>query len=162
LVIASSLPHFSLGASGGARALRASDLFDPGSKLWSLGPAVQLPVLQGQSLGANRKKAEAACREALALYRETLLGAVRETEDALSDGRRLAEAAAARSRGAASAGNAAALTRKRYEGGVTDYFEVVDAERTSLIQDRAALATERARVLAVTRLIQALGGGWRQ
>ena len=43
--------------------------------------------------------------------------------------------------------------RKRYTSGVTDYFEVVDAERT-------ALSIDLARSLASTRLIQALGGGW--
>jgi multidrug efflux system outer membrane protein len=162
LVVASYLPRISIGAAGGVRSLDSSALFNSNSQLWSLGPELQLPTFQGGALGANRWKAEAAYREALARYRDTLLQAVRETEDALSDGRRLGEAAAARSRGAASARNASALTHKRYEGGATDYFEVVDADRTSLLQERAALATERARVLATTRLIQALGGGWSQ
>ncbi len=162
LVIASYLPRISIGASGGVRSLNSSTLFDSNSQLWSLGPDLQLPTFQGGALGGNRRKAEAAYREALANYRDTLLRAVRETEDALSDGRRLRKAAAARSRGALSAGNAAALTRKRYDGGATDYFEVVDADRTSLVQERAALATAQVRVLSATRLIQALGGGWSQ
>lgn len=162
LVIASYLPRINLGAGGGVNSLNSSELFDSGSLLWSLGPELQLPVFQGGALGANKRKAEAAYREALANYRDTLLRGVRETEDALSDGRRLTEAAAARSRGAVSAGHAADLTRKQFKGGVTDYFEVVDADRTSLSQERAALATEQARVLAAARLIQALGGGWSQ
>ena len=82
-----------------------------------------------------------------------MIDAIWETEDALGDGRYLAGTSASRKRGASAANSAARLTRKRYTSGVTDYFEVVDAERT-------ALSIDLARSLASTRLIQALGGGW--
>lgn len=78
------------------------------------------------------------------------------------DARQLRSASDSRWRGATSAGTAASLVRKRYEGGATDYFEVVESERTALAEERAALAIERARALAATRLIQALGGGWKR
>ncbi len=159
-VIASYLPRINILAEGGVRSLESTNLFDSQSALWSFGPELRLPVLQGGSLGYNRKRAEAAYREALANYRDILLRAVRETEDALADSRHLAAAAAARAKGASSAARVAELTRKRYAGGATDYFEVVDAERTALAQERAVLAANLARTLAATRLIQALGGGW--
>ncbi len=104
--------------------------------------------------------AEAQYREALENYRATLLTAIQETEDSLGDSNHLAAASASRNRGASSAGSVAALTRKRYTAGVTDYFEVVDSERTSLNEQRAALTIDQARALAATRLIQSLGGGW--
>lgn len=160
VVIGSTLPRISIGAEGGVGALKASELFDSKSLLWNVGPEIQLPTLQGSSLGSNKARAEARYREALALYRDTLLTAVQETEDALGDIDRLTQAAAARGRGAASAALVAELTRKRYQGGITDYFEVVDAERTALNEQRALLAVNLARSLATTRLIQALGGGW--
>ncbi|MGI9240191.1 MAG: TolC family protein, partial [Verrucomicrobiales bacterium] len=120
------------------------------------------PVYQGLRLGDDRAKAEAAYREGLENYREVLLRAVQETEDSLLDSRQLAEASASRQRGAESADRAAELSRKRYIGGVTDYFEVVDSDRTALFEKRAALAIELARSLAATRLIEALGGGWQR
>lgn len=159
-VVASYLPKLSIGAEGGVSSLSTSDLFDSSSVLWSLGPELQLPTFQGGALGANKARAEALYREALENYRDTLLQAVRETEDSLVDTRRLAAAAASRKRGAASAERASELTRKRYVAGATDYFEVVDADRTALAEQRQALQVELARALAATRLIQALGGGW--
>jgi multidrug efflux system outer membrane protein len=159
-VIASYLPKISVGAEGGVRALSTSDLFDRSSLLWNLGPELQLPTLQGGSLGANKAKVEALYREALEVYRDTLLRAVQETEDSLVDSKQLAVAAASRKRGARSAGKVSALTRKLYTAGAVDYFEVVDADRTALADRRASLQVDLARALAATRLIQALGGGW--
>ena len=162
LVIASYLPRLSITGSGGVQALKSSDLFKSGSKLWSLGPELSVPLFQGGRGFSDRASAEAAYREALEMYRDTLLKSVEETENALGDSQHLAAAAAARNRGATSAESAAKLTRKRYTGGVTDYFEVVDAERTSLAEQRGALAIDRSRALAATALIQSLGGGWKR
>jgi multidrug efflux system outer membrane protein len=160
LVVATYLPRISITAEGGVRSLSSSDLFKPDSALWNLGPEIELPVFQGGALGQNRKLAEAAYRESLERYRDTLLNAVRETEDSMGDLHHLATASSARKRGADSAAQAATLTRKRYDAGVTDYFEVVDAERTALAEQRSAVQVELARALAATRMIQSLGGGW--
>ncbi|WP_353565335.1 efflux transporter outer membrane subunit [Haloferula sargassicola] len=162
LTIASYLPRLTLNGSTGVRSLNSSDLFNSGSKLWTLGPELSVPIFQGGQLLSDRKRAEAVYREALEQYRDTLLTAVREAEDSLADAHHLAKAASARSTGARSADKAAELTRKRYERGITDYFEVVDAERTALAEKRAALSVDLARALAATRLIQALGGGWQR
>ena len=162
LAIASYLPRISITGQGGFGSLSSSDLFNSGSKLWSLGPEIEFPLFQGGRGFSDKKRAEAAYREALGIYRGSLLTAVQETEDSLVDSRQLAVAAAARKRGAASAEEAATLTRKRYAAGVTDYFEVVDADRTALNEQRAALAIDLARALAATRLIQSLGGGWQR
>lgn len=162
LAIASYLPKLSLTGEGGFRSLNASDLFNSNSQLWSLGPELDIPLFQGGRAFAEKDRAEAAYREALEQYRDTLLKAVQETEDSMLDARQLQSAAASRRRGATSAASAASLVRKRYDGGATDYFEVVESERTALAEQRAALAIERARALAATRLIQALGGGWKR
>ena len=162
LVIASYLPRVSITGYGGVQSLRSSDLFDPSSAIWRLGPEVAMPIYEGGTLGGESDKAKAAYREALEAYREVLISAVQETEDSLIDARLLAKASAARRRGAESASTASDLARKRIAGGVTDYFEVVDADRTALFEKRAALEIDLARALAATRLIQALGGGWKR
>ncbi|MGE9271151.1 MAG: efflux transporter outer membrane subunit [Verrucomicrobiales bacterium] len=160
MTIASYLPKISIVGEGGFNSLSTTDLFDTQSKLWSLSPQVSAPIFMGGRGFADRARAEAAYREALGIYRGSLLAAIQETEDSLVDARQLAVAAKSRKRGAVSAEEAARLTRKRYQGGVADYFEVVDAERTALSEQRAALSVDLARALAATRLIQALGGGW--
>ena len=162
VTIANYLPRFSLTGVGGFRSLSSNDLFDSGSKIWTLGPEVEVPIFQGGRGFSDKKRAEATYREELGIYRGRLLEAVRETEDAMGDSRQLAAAGRSRKRGADAASNAARLTRKRYTSGVTDYFEVVDSERTALNEERAALATDLARALAAASLIQSLGGGWQR
>ena len=114
LVIASYLPRVSITGYGGVQSLRSSDLFDPSSAIWRLGPEVAMPIFEGGTLGGESDKAKAAYREALEAYREVLISAVQETEDSLIDARLLAKASAARRRGAESASTASDLARKRY------------------------------------------------
>ncbi|BCX48984.1 hypothetical protein HAHE_28920 [Haloferula helveola] len=160
VAIASYLPRVSLNGSGGFGSLSTGDLFNSNSKLWSLGPEVDVPIFQGGRAFGDKAKAEAAYREALENYRDVLVKAVQETEDSLNDTRRLATASQARARGSKSSKKAAELVRKRYEGGATDYFEVVESERNSLNGQRETVSVQLNRALATTRLIQALGGGW--
>lgn len=160
VAIASYLPRLTLSGQGGLRALQSSELLDSSSRLWRLGPDLAQPIFQGPRGRSDRARAHANYREALALYRDTLVRAVQECESALSDQSLLSRAGAAQSRGSASASRVAELARKRYSAGLSDYFEVADAERTALLEQRAALSIERARALAATRLLQALGGGW--
>lgn len=160
LAVASYLPRVTLTGSAGLRSLRTSDLFNSGSKLWTLGPEIDVPVFQGGRAFGDKNRAEAAYREALENYREELVEAIRETEDSMGDARRLASASASRKRGSASAETAASLVRKRVKAGNTDYFELVESERIALQEQRAALNVELNRALATTRLIQSLGGGW--
>lgn len=160
ITIASYLPRVTLGGEGGYRSIQSSDLFKPNSQIWSIGPEVSVPLFQGGRLGSDRDRVEAEYREALENYRDTLLTAVRESEDAMADLRLLANASRSRGSSVQSASRAADLTRERYRSGITDYFELVDADRTQLAEQRAQLETDLARALAATRLIQALGGGW--
>ncbi len=162
VTIANYLPRLSLIGSGGAQSVRSSELFDSGSRLWSLGPDLMVPIFQGGRISSDKARAEAAYREALENYRSVLLTAVQEAEDALASARHLQDAAESSARGAESARAAARLARTRYDRGAASYFEVVDAERTALEEERTAVAVKLDRMLASTRLIQALGGGWQR
>ncbi|MFC7339242.1 efflux transporter outer membrane subunit [Haloferula chungangensis] len=162
VAIATYLPRISITGEGGFRSLSSTDLFDPQSKLWGIAPELVAPIFQGGRGFSDKARAEAAYREALGIYRGSLLSAIQETEDALGDVRHLAVASASRKKGSTSAAEAATLTRKRYNAGVTDYFEVVESERTALNEEQAALSIELARALAATHLIQSLGGGWQR
>ncbi len=56
--------------------------------------------------------------------------------------------------------NAARLSRARYDGGVVDYLEVLDTERTLFSAELAQSETLQLYYNAIVRLYQALGGGW--
>lgn len=97
---------------------------------------------------------------ALAAYEKAVLLALEETENALVTHARTRESLKDSEDAAAASETAARIARTRYEGGMVDFLEVLDAERTQLdAQDRLA----RSRTDAATSLIgvyKALGGAW--
>jgi multidrug efflux system outer membrane protein len=123
------------------------------------------PGISWAAFDLGRVKAEVAGSRArddaaLAGYEQAVLRALEETENALITHARtrgsLTDAAAA----AASSETAARIARTRYEGGLVDFLDVLDAERTELAdEDRLA----QSRTDAATSLVavyKALGGGW--
>jgi multidrug efflux system outer membrane protein len=158
LAIATYLPRLTLTGIGGSRALEASDLFNPKSAFYSAGAGLFTPILQGGRIKSDKARAEALFREALANYRQTLLVAIRDTENALLGTRSLDQTLAAQTKATEASARTARLVRVRYEGGLDSLFEVTETERQTLEQERLLTQTELARQLATVNLIQALGG----
>ncbi|MDF1740235.1 MAG: efflux transporter outer membrane subunit [Verrucomicrobiales bacterium] len=157
---ASYLPRVNLAASGGLSSLDLGTFFDPSSLFGEIGPEVQVPLYQAGRSGLDIGRAYANSDEAVALYRETVLKAFREVEDALSAMRYLDKEIVSRRRASASSGEATRLSSQRYKGGLVSYLEVVDAENSSLNAKRSRIQAESARLVTSVQLIQALGGGW--
>ncbi|MDB6087390.1 MAG: efflux transporter outer rane subunit [Gammaproteobacteria bacterium] len=129
-------------------------------RAYTIGPSISWAAFDLGRVKAQVAGSRARTDTALAQYEQTVLRALEETENAL--------VTHARSRGqlthaadaAQSSTTAASLARMRYEGGVVDFLEVLDAERTQLeAEDRLA----QSRTQAATSLIavyKALGGAW--
>ncbi|MEM7613047.1 MAG: TolC family protein, partial [Pseudomonadota bacterium] len=95
---------------------------------------------------------------AFAMYEQTVLDALAETESALVRQARLQQRKARLTAAAEAAGQAAALARVRYEAGATDFLNVLDAERVRLQSTTllAAVRTEIARSqVSVFRVLRA-------
>lgn len=156
----SYLPTVTLTGAGGLQGLDTAKFFDPVSLFGDIGPNVRVPIFQGGRIEGDIGQADARAVEALANYEEVVLGAFRDVEDALSGIRFLDREITAHRKAADSADSAAQLSRKRYEGGLVSYLEVVDAERTALNEKRELVRARSTRHLASVQLVQALGGGW--
>ena len=52
------------------------------------------------------------------------------------------------------------LSLLRYDTGLTNYIEVLDAEQLLYPAENALAQTQRDQLLAVVNLYKALGGGW--
>jgi multidrug efflux system outer membrane protein len=104
------------------------------------------------------KAADARADAAMAEYEGTLLRALEETENALAAYRANGQSLEALQRARDNARQARDLVKLRYDNGATDYFGLLDAERTLLdAEDRLAQAqTQRATALAA--LYKALAG----
>ena len=119
-----------------------------------------LPIFEGGRNVANLKLERARYDEAVARYRQQVLVAFQDVENALVDLRTLSVQAAAQNRAVAAARRTLELSQNSYGKGATTLIDVVDAERTLLNGQRTSTQIQGQRLQATVQLIKALGGGW--
>jgi multidrug efflux system outer membrane protein len=157
---AAYFPVLHLTGQAGYLSSSLDNLFSNGSRIWSFGPSVSLPLFTGGRTAASVDQAKASYEENLANYRQTVLTAFKEVEDSLAQIVFANERAVAQDEALASAERVNALAKARYEAGAISSFELLDTERNKLQYERQKSQTEGQRFGAVVRLIKALGGGW--
>lgn len=154
------LPRVSLGGSAGYSSDRFGSLGEDGTFRYAVGPFISWPALNLGRVKARVDQTRARESEAQAQYGQTVLRALQEVESSLVS-YRTARARVARIQEAASSSERAAeLARLRFSGGVADFLQVLDAERTQLeAQDQLAQGRTDA-ATAYAALYKALGGSW--
>ena len=93
-------------------------------------------------------------------YEKAVVSAFRETEDALINIRTLEQELVFVENQVKSSTNAAKLSRARYDGGVTSYLEVLEAERTLFEIELYYTELLQRRRASYNGLYKSLGGGW--
>lgn len=154
------LPRLTLNGQAGYTSPEFDRIAGTGTSRYAIGPVISWPALNLGRVKARADIARAREAEARARYEQSVLQALQEVETSLVSYRtarsrleRLEEAAAASER-------AADLARLRFEGGVADFLQVLDAERTQLeAQDQLARSRTDA-VTAYVAVYRALGGTW--
>jgi len=84
ITIANYYPRVDLNASAGVAALSTADLFEKSSRIWTIGPELNIPLFPGGRRKNDTARAKAAYLEALELYRKAVLSAFQDVENALS------------------------------------------------------------------------------
>jgi len=153
-------PSITLTGSAGGLSDELADLDTSDAKAWGLAADIFAPIFNSGSLKAQAEAQRARAEQALRNYEATLLQALREVEDALVAVRTYRTEHGARYRQVQAARNAARLSRARYDGGVVDYLEVLDSERSLFGSELDESATRQQALTAVVQLYKALGGGW--
>src|SRR6187551_137453 len=153
-------PAISLTGFAGYASGDIDTLFTTDSRAWSIGPSLYLPIFQGGRNRANLERSKAVYEGSVATFRQSVLVAFREVQDALTGTRLLAEQSAAQDRAVEAARRAGTLAQKRYDAGFVNYFEVIDAQRTVLSAERTSAQLAAQRLNNSVALIKALGGGW--
>ncbi len=151
-------PRVDLGGSAGYTSADADRLGGRGTFRYAVGPIISWPALNLGRVKASVEGARAREAEARAQYDQTVLLALEEVETALVGYRTSLDRASRVGDAAAASGRAAELARMRFTGGVTDFLQVLDAERTQLeSEDQLARARTDAAV-SYAALYKALGG----
>jgi NodT family efflux transporter outer membrane factor (OMF) lipoprotein len=131
-----------------------------GQHIWSAGPSVLWPLLDFGTLDAQVDIADLNTRALLVNYRKTIQSAVSEVDTGLagyaaqqSRLEKLAVAVTASQR-------AITLAQQRYERGLTDYLNVVDAQRQGYDIQAEYIQAQTAADDQFVALYRGLGGGW--
>ncbi|WP_241723810.1 efflux transporter outer membrane subunit [Raoultella sp. HC6] len=132
-------PSITLGARIGFDSYSESNFAEWGSRTWSVGPSLNLPLFD-----RGRRKATVVLREtdqqqAAVDFHKTVLKAWQEIDDALSRYAAAQQKLVEQEQREKSAGEAQSLIQARYDGGLTSFINVLDSQR-SYIQARQSLA----------------------
>ena len=144
----------------GYSAATFGDFGTNGARIFSFGPSITWAAFDLGRVQARIGESKALTDAALASYQGAVLNALEDTEGALIAYGRVQARRQALQKAAAASDKAADLARKRFEGGLIDFLEVLDAERTAL---SAELLLSQSRTDAATSLVavyKALGAGW--
>ncbi len=131
-----------------------------GKHIWSFGPAAIWPLLDFGALDAEVNIADLEAQASLMNYRKTILSAVQEVDTAL-DAYAAQQARLGNLGLAMIAGQRAVdLATERYNRGLTDFLNVVDAERQFYDIEEQYASAQIAQGEQFVQLYKSLGGGW--
>ncbi|WP_289020874.1 efflux RND transporter permease subunit [Desulfobacter postgatei] len=161
VAVADLYPKFTLTGSIGLESLASSTLFHSDSGKYSIIPGIRWPIFYSGSIRNNIKIQEAVQEQYLYAYESAVLNGVQEVRDALMDYRKEKERGASLRVAVEAARAAEALAQDQYRNGLSDFNNVLDAQR-SLLSFQETLAVSEGTVSRnAIRLYKALGGGWR-
>jgi NodT family efflux transporter outer membrane factor (OMF) lipoprotein len=131
-----------------------------GKHIWSFGPGAVWPLLDFGALDAEVDIADLAARASMVNYRKAILNAVQQVDTSLDAYEAQQERMEKLSTAMLAGQRAVELATKRYNRGLTDFLNVVDAERQFYdLQEQYAIA-QVAQGEQFVQLYKSLGGGW--
>ena len=153
-------PQLRLSGSSGFHSIRADTLFDWPSRIWAVGPTLELPLFTGGRNRAQLAAAQAAYDATVAQYRQTVLVAFQEVEDQLAAQSLLAAELEAENAALSSARRTLDQANNRYQAGLVTFLEVAVAQSAALTRERTVVQLQSERQISSVALIKSLGGGW--
>lgn len=157
---ASFLPSLKLTDAIGYESPNFKDFMRWRGRFWAIGVSFSQFVFDGGNRCANLEIAWARYQEAVGNYRQTVLVAFQEVEDALNDIEWHAKQANSLEKAVAAAKTTSRLSNDRYRNGVSGYLEVVDSEQQELSIEQTYINVLSQRFQSTINLIKALGGYW--
>ena len=154
---AAQFPSLSLTGQGG---LFGTTIGEVNNLVWSAAASLTEPIFAFGQKRKNFRMAREENLQAILTYQQTVINAFSDVEKALAaiaTYRRQAERYAGLLDAAA---DIRAMTRQLYLNGLTDYLEVIDAERTYYSSQLDFVSIRAERLQSYVQLYKALGGGW--
>jgi len=160
IAYAAYYPALTLSAGGGVESSAIKNLLDAASRYWSVGPSLSETVYDGGLRRATVNQYIAVYNADLAAYRQSVLTAFQQVEDALAAVRILSQQIQRQQQAVDSAAESLKLEQTRYDTGLDPYIDVASAQATLLTNQELLAELQIQQMAYSVQLIQALGGGW--
>lgn len=153
-------PKLRLAGSLGLESLSFGELFQGGSRKWSLGPGVSWNIFDAGAVRRNIEIQSERQQQALLEYEKTVLTALHDVENALIAFAGEQQRDEALTQALQAAERAEDLALDQYQAGLISYYAVLDAQRSRLALEDESVRCKGALFSDLVRLYKALAGGW--
>lgn len=157
---AAFFPQISITGNAGYAAQDMSNLFKSSTSTWAFGPTLTLPIFQGATNLSNLRLSWGVYEEAVAAYKQQVLAAFADVDDALAAHRISMEQASGQQQAAAELDKTASMAARQYEVGDMGQIDYNATRQEVLIGRINAQQTLLNAYTASAQLVRALGGSW--
>jgi NodT family efflux transporter outer membrane factor (OMF) lipoprotein len=160
VAVAAFYPSVQLNGVAGFDSLTLPKMWWASSLQYNFGPSVQMPIFNAGRIANTVELRTTQQQQAALLYHRTVLQAWHDVVNALTAHRLERERNARLKAQVDHARQALDIARTRYKQGVTEYLNVLNAQRTALLAEQRLAESTTNLGLDLVQLFKALGGGW--
>lgn len=153
-------PSVSLTGALGIATAHSEKLFKNDSGTWGIGSDLLAPIFTFGNIEGQVMTAEAVQRETLYRYRQSIISAFRDVEDALVATTKGRESQEAQMRRVSALETYARLSKDQYDIGTTSYLQVLDANRSLFSSQLDYVKTQTVVMTSLIDVYRSMGGGW--
>ncbi len=157
---AQMLPTITLTGSGGFQSIAIESLMQPGSAVFNIAAGLLQPIFRGGALIGQVRLNEAQAMELLAAYRQAILDALQDTEDAVVALRETTQREALQAGAVRAAERAYAIADAQLRAGTIDVITLLNVQQSLFTARQTLVLAKLDRLQAAVGLYRALGGGW--
>lgn len=158
--MADLFPRFSLTGNIGSQGSSAGDLTLGTSRFFGFGPTISWPVFDAGRIRSNIEVQNARQEQALALYEKTVNESLEDVETSLVAYANEQERREILNQAVESNRHAVRLANELYTTGLSDFVDVLEAQRTLYLSEDQLVQSQTTVLLNLVALYKALGGGW--
>ena len=157
---AAYFPSISLTGSYGQQSDDLNNILKSGANRWSLGPSLSVPIFDFGRIKQRVAISETDLQTSLVSYEQTVKKAYKEVHDALAKQSLAQSRLAFQEEELKAYQKVLELSQKRFNQGVANQLEVLDAQKGVLTASLNVYITKQALLAAQAELFKAMGGGW--
>ncbi len=160
IALANRFPRISLTGNLGYSSSELTNLTQPANQLWGISLGIVQPLFNAGRLKALQRAAEARYAQAIAQYAKTVLTAFQEVESALRTRKYLMKQKEKVTALIRTSEKTLRIALWRYQAGLIDYFQVLDAQRRLFVAKEKDILLDLAILSNRVAFHRALGGLW--